>query len=122
MKFMLIIHMNPVVWDGLSEETRSKVGNGHVAFQEKINATGEMVSTHALAEPSTSAVVRLRDGEPAVTDGPYLESKEFLAGYYLVECESKERAYEIAAMMPEVEFGGFGVEVREIIYSAGKNV
>ncbi|WP_370950418.1 YciI family protein [Amycolatopsis sp. cg5] len=112
---MLIIHMNPDTWAGMDEETQHKVMNGHDAFQEKIRATGEMVGTWALADPDKSSVVRTR----TVTDGPYLEAKEFLAGYYVIETESRDRALEIAAMMPEVEFGGQGIEVREILHYAG---
>jgi hypothetical protein len=120
-KFMLIIHMNPEVWEGFSPETQEQIGGGHGAFQEKIRATGEMISTHALAEPGKSAVVRRQDTDLTVTDGPYLESKEFLAGYYLIEAESRERALEIASMMPEVSVEGLAIEVREVIHSAGAN-
>lgn len=115
MKFMLIIHMNPDTWAGLDEATQEKVMGGHDAFQAKIRATGEMDGTWALAGPEKSAVV----GKRTVTDGPYLEAKEFLAGYYVIETDSRDRALEIAAMMPEAEFGGMGIEVREIIHYAG---
>lgn len=119
MKFMLIIHMNPDTWAGLDAETQDKVMNGHDAFQAKIRATGEMVGTWALADTEKSSVVRLDGGKRTVTDGPYLEAKEFLAGYYVIEADSRDRALEIAAMMPEVEFGGLGIEVREIVHYAG---
>jgi hypothetical protein len=115
---MLVINMNPDIWAGLSEEAQNEVGGAHAAFQQKIKASGEMISTYALAEPAKSAVVRLRDGVPAVTDGPFVESKEFLAGFYLVEAENRERALEIAAMMPEVRVAGWGIEVREVIHAA----
>ncbi|WP_233507333.1 YciI family protein [Spongiactinospora gelatinilytica] len=52
----------------------------------------EWIGGEALADPFNSRTVRVRDGVPAVTDGPYLEAKEHLAGYCLVECESLERA------------------------------
>ncbi|MFD8498862.1 YciI family protein [Amycolatopsis sp. NPDC059657] len=116
---MLIIHMNPDTWAGLDAETQDKVMNGHDAFQTKIRATGEMVGTWALADTEKSSVVRLDGGKRTVTDGPYLEAKEFLAGYYVIEADSRDRALEIAAMMPEVEFGGLGIEVREIVHYAG---
>jgi hypothetical protein len=121
MKFMLIIQMNPEVWEGFSPETQERIGGGHGAFQEKIRATGEMISTHALAEPGKSGVVRRQGTDLMVTDGPYLESKEFFAGYYLIEAENRERALEIASMMPEVSVEGLAIEVREVIHSAGAN-
>jgi hypothetical protein len=119
MKYMLIMHMNPVLWAGLSEADRQAIMEGHGGFMETIKESGELVSTHALAAPENSAVVRVHDGVPAVTDGPYLEAKEFLAGFYVVDCESQERAYEVAALIPDAAYEGFGIEVRPIMFSAG---
>jgi hypothetical protein len=119
MKYMLIMHTNPVIWDSLSEEERNGVMEGHGPLLETIKASGEMISTAALAPPAESATVRVRGGVPVITDGPYLEAKEFLAGYYLVECETKERAYELAAMVPDASIEGLGVEVRPIIFAEG---
>ncbi|HEV7979903.1 YciI family protein [Amycolatopsis sp.] len=119
MKYLLIMHTNPVIWDSLSEEEKNGVMEGHGPFMDAIKASGEMISTAALQAPSESATVRVRGGVPVVTDGPYLEAKEYLAGYYLVECASKERAYELAAMIPDASIEGLGVEVRPIIFSEG---
>jgi hypothetical protein len=119
-KYLLMIYMNPTTWESLSEEDRNEVIRGHEEFQRIINESGEMVSTHALAEPAQSATVQVRDGVPAVTDGPYVEAKEYLAGYYLVECNSRERAIELAALVPDARFTA--MEVRPIIHSAGAQV
>ncbi|WP_326564900.1 YciI family protein [Amycolatopsis rhabdoformis] len=118
MKFLLTMHMNPEVWDALSEETREGVMAGHGDFIAKIRASGELVNTQALTLPSESAVVRVRGGVPAITDGPYIESKEFLAGFYLVECESKARALEVAAMIPDASIDGLAIEVRPVAFFA----
>ncbi|MFB4262998.1 YciI family protein [Nonomuraea sp. GTA35] len=117
MKFLLIMHSNPQVWDALSEEQRNEVMSGHGAFMETITKSGEMISTTALADPSQSAVVRVRRGAPVVTDGPYLEAKEFLGGYYLVECDSRERALELAALIPDAGVEGLGIEVRPVVFA-----
>jgi hypothetical protein len=110
---MLLIYMNPTTWESLSEDEHDEVFRGHAEFQKTILASGEMISTEALADPSNSAVVRVRDGAPAVTDGPFLESKEFFCGYYLVDCASKERAIELAAMIPDARFSA--MEVRPLM-------
>lgn len=81
-----------------------------------------MISTQALADPSNSAVVRVRDGAPVVTDGPYLEAKEYLGGYYLIDVESRERALELAAMIPDAHVEGLGIEVRPVMFSAGQEM
>ena len=116
MKFLLIMHNNPLVWDALTEEERQEVMSGHGPFMETVRASGELAGTVALADPARSAVVRVRGGVPAVTDGPYLEAKEFLGGYYLVECDSRERALELAALIPDARVEGLGVEVRPVIF------
>lgn len=119
MKFLLIMNNNPAMLDALTDEQRETIMSGHGAFTEAIRESGEMISTQALADVSNSAVVRVRDGERVVTDGPYLEAKEYLGGFYLVDCESVERAYELAAMIPDASLDGFGIEVRPVMFSAG---
>ncbi|MEU0532495.1 YciI family protein [Amycolatopsis tolypomycina] len=118
MKYLLAMHMDPDVWDGLSEETKDAVMTGHGEFIRRIRESGEMISTQALDAPAKSAVVRVKDGQPAVTDGPFVESKEFLAGFYLVECASHERACEVAAMIPDAGIEGLGIEVRPVVFFA----
>ncbi|MBB6347654.1 hypothetical protein FHU36_004199 [Nonomuraea muscovyensis] len=117
MKFLLIMHTNPRIWDALTEEERNEVMQGHGAFMETIKKSGETISTTALADPSQRAVVKVRGGVPAVTDGPYLEAKEYLGGYYLVECDSRERALELAALIPDAGVEGLGIEVRPVVYA-----
>lgn len=95
---------------------------GHGEFMEAIRESGEMLGTAALADPASSAVVRVREGVPTVSDGPYLEAKESLGGYYLVGCASRDRALELAAMIPDAKVEGPGIEVREVVFAAGAEV
>jgi hypothetical protein len=115
-KYMLLIMFNEASWDSLSEQERQDVFQGHGDFIELITETGEMAGTTALMQPAQSATVRVRDGVPVVTDGPFVESKEYLAGYYLVDCESRERAIELAAMIPDARFSA--MEVRPVMDQA----
>jgi hypothetical protein len=116
-KYLLIINMNPTIFQTLSEAERDAVFAGHDAFQKELKETGELVGFVALADPSASKTVRVRGGVPAVTDGPYVEAKEFLAGYYVVDCETVERAAELAAMIPDATFNA--IEVRPVMESGG---
>jgi hypothetical protein len=120
MKFLLTMHMNPTVWNALTDDERNSIGNGHGAFIDTITKSGEMITTQALADPSQSVVVRVKNGQPAVTDGPYLEAKEYVGGFYLIDCESKARAVELAAMIPDASVDGMGIEVRQVMYSNGQ--
>lgn len=74
----------------------------HIAFMHNFNKTlqanGEFVGAEGLSSPGEAKVVRAgQTGSPVVTDGPFPEAKEFLAGYWIVEVDRPERAYEIAA-------------------------
>jgi hypothetical protein len=115
MKYLLLIHFNPEVWETLNQEDIDEVMAGHDHLIKTITESGEMVRTDALGQPAESAVVRVRAGAQTVTDGPYVEAKEFLAGYYIVDVASKERAIELAAMIPDVKWNT--IEVRPIIHT-----
>ena len=119
MKFLIGLHINPTVLEALTDEEKTALGAGHGAFIEALKESGELIITQALADPSQAAVVSVRNGQPAVTDGPFLEAKEYLGGFYLIDCESKERAIELAAQIPDAAIGGLGVEVRQVMFSDG---
>lgn len=116
-KYLLIIHNNPAFLDALSPDELDALVSAHEPFLEQLRESGELVGFAALADPSHSRTVRVRDGVPAVTDGPYLEAKEHLAGYYEVDCAGIERAVELAAMMPEARYQG--IEVRPLLEPGG---
>jgi hypothetical protein len=116
-KYLLMINLNPTIMDALSEEERNAIFAAHDAFQQPIRESGELVGFAALADPSNTKTVRVRGVVPAVTDGPYVEAKEFLAGYYVVDCESVERAIELAAQLPDARYTA--VEVRPVMAEGG---
>jgi hypothetical protein len=102
MKYMLMMHAPKEGWTKAGIGTWPKEAIlAHIAFMKSLNkrlqASGEFVDAQGLAGPEEAKVVRARkDGTPD-TDGPFAESKEFLAGFWIVEADSAERAYEIAA-------------------------
>ncbi|MEV4259246.1 YciI family protein [Spirillospora sp. NPDC049652] len=120
MQFLISMHINPAVLDALTDEEKSAIGEGHGKFMADLKESGEFVLTQALVDPSQAAVVAVRNGQPVVTDGPFLEAKEFLGGFYLVDVENKERAVELAARIPDAGIEGLGVEVRQVMFSDGQ--
>ncbi|HWD79662.1 MAG TPA: YciI family protein [Kribbella sp.] len=70
-------------------------------FNNELHESGELVETRALAAPVLTRRLASKDGQPVVTDGPYAETQEVLAGYWIVECESFDRATELAARLAE---------------------
>jgi hypothetical protein len=116
LKYLILIYDNPAsreIWAGLPEEQRKQGLQGYVDLNAALEASGESIVHHALADANETKQVSVRDGRILTTDGPFAEVKEQLAGFYLVECDSIDRAIEHAAMIPEAT--GFGVvEVRPI--------
>lgn len=119
MKFLLMLHNNPAALEALDEAGQRALQDGHARFIERTQASGELVVTQALTHPSTSSVVRVRNGQPAITDGPYLETKEFLGGFYMLDVADRARALELAAVIPDASIDGMGVEVRQVMFEAG---
>ena len=120
MKFLISLHINPAVLEALTDDEQAAIGAGHGAFVEALKESGELITTQALIDPSQAAVVTVRNGLPVVTDGPFLESKEYLGGFYLIDCEDKERAIALAARIPDAAIEGLGVEVRQVMVADGQ--
>jgi hypothetical protein len=116
-KYMLLIYNNPATYEGWSEQERAALFGEVDAIMTELKESGELVGGEALADPSTTRTVRVRDGVPAVTDGPFAEAKEQLGGYLMVECASEQRAVEIAARWPDARY--FAMEVRQVMTPSG---
>jgi hypothetical protein len=117
-KYMLLIYNNPDALEALSEEERDSLMTEVDDLMEELTRSGELVGGDALAHPASTKTVRVRGGVPASTDGPFLEAKELLAGYVMIDVDSVERAVEIAARWPDARMGG-AMEVRAVMDTAG---
>jgi hypothetical protein len=123
MKYLLLIHSNPVTWghpsflqteEGkrLPKKARDALAAQLDKLLTEIDESGELITAVPLDPPAKTRVVRVREGVRATTDGPYSEAKEQLAGIFLIDVETPERAEEIAATIPEAEF--VAVEIRPV--------
>jgi hypothetical protein len=117
MRFLLIMHMNPGIWESLSEDQHNEVFQGHGDFMKLVSESGEMVETKAFADPSRTKTVRVRDGVTQAVDGPFVGGDSFVCGYYLVDVADEARAVELAGLIPDAKYTA--VEVRPIIHEAG---
>src|SRR6266516_7432338 len=101
MKYVALVYSNPGAFEALSQTERDELMSEADAYLKEFTESGGLLSGGtALADPSTGRTVRVRNGVPAVTDGPFAEAKEQLAGYYLLDCESIERAIELVTHDP----------------------
>ena len=109
MKYMILTFGSQQDYDGMAGkgsaaptwtgEDFAALGSFMKAFNQELVDSGELVETRGLSSPVHARRTRLRDGVPVATDGPYAESEEVLAGYWIVECDSFDRATEIAARL-----------------------
>ena len=120
MKYLILIHSNEqslALWETLTGEQQRELGRGHRRLHEELAESGELVVAEGLADPGLARWVSVRDGETITSDGPFAEVKEHLAGFYLVECDSLERAIEWAAKVPDAHLRE--VEVRPVLDMSG---
>jgi hypothetical protein len=113
MKYVLLIHSDMALWEQLPKEEADRVLGNHYKLMDELKASGEMIRVDGLSNERT--FIEFRDGAPAVTDGPFGEVKEQLAGVFAVDVDSFERAKEIAG--PISEYGV--VEIRQLMEDAG---
>jgi hypothetical protein len=112
MKFMCLAYedeerlnaLSASEWDALRRET--------IAYVEGLRAAGRLLGTNALQSARTAAAVQVRDGKLSVTDGPFVETKEQIGGFFLVEARDRDEAIEIAARWPSARLGT--IELRPI--------
>jgi hypothetical protein len=115
-KYMILIHSNPQFlerWQALTEEQRERFGRDHLALSAELADTGELVAVEGLADPALAKRVTVAGAQTMISDGPFAEAKEHLAGFLLVDCEREDRALAIAARVPDAIWGL--VEVRPVL-------
>jgi hypothetical protein len=111
-KYMLLLHDDPASFATISPEEMQRVIEKYVKWGQKLRTSGILVASDKLTgEPGR--VMRRRNGQVRVTDGPYSETKEVLGGYYTIEAASYEQAIERARDCPQLEYGGT-IEVRQV--------
>jgi len=112
MKFLISIYGNDQVWSSIPQEEKEALIAATDAHNTSLFESGELLFACGVADQADAKRVRLEDGIPVVTDGPYIETKEYLGSFYVVDCEHEERALEIAGGMPSARFRD--IEVRPI--------
>jgi hypothetical protein len=122
MKYVILIHSNPQPWghptsdflaehQALPEQERKALEADFESVMQELSERGELVGGQALGDPADSRLIRYEGGRRKVTDGPYAETVEHFAGFFLVDVASQERAEEVA-----LKFAGPGetVELRPV--------
>ena len=114
MKYLLLIYIDE---QALSETKREECYAESVQLTHQIKSSGQYLTANPLHPTSTATSVRVRDGKPLVTDGPFAETREQLGGYFLIDDKDLDAAIGIAARIPGARLGT--VEIRPVMEIAG---
>ena len=113
-KYLVLIYGDEQKWDEETAQEQREKDQGHAAFVAKAGAA--VIDGGALQPIATATTLRLGSaGRPMVTDGPFLETKEALGGYYLLEATDLDEAISLAGQLPEVGVAHSGVEIRPVM-------
>jgi hypothetical protein len=116
MKYLIQIYSNPesrAMWESFTPEQQAEGYGFYQGISNELAASGGLVADEALADISLAKRVTHGDSGTVASDGPFAETKELLAGFYLVDCDSEARAVEIAGRFPEAQYGL--IEVRPVL-------
>ena len=130
MKFILMMHGTTADWESFTKWPKEDLRRNTEfmrAFSRELKDAGVFVAAEGLAWPGEARIVRAGKGGEPITDGIFPESKEFLAGYWIIDVENPEQAYKIAARAsaapgPGGQQGSIPIEVRPILAGAPKEL
>lgn len=117
MKYLLLVHHDEEAFGKMSETKRKEMLAESVQLTHQLHANEQYVHASPLHQAATAVIVRVRDGKQLVTDGPFMETKEQLAGYFLINAQDLNEAIRIATQVPGARIGT--VEVRPLIEITG---
>jgi hypothetical protein len=113
MQYMLMIYADPTGWDAMPPEAQAAAMGQYNAYTQTLIDAGVMRGGEQLTNPGTATTIRVREGVRRVQDGPFIESKESLGGYYLIEADNLDAALDWAAKCPGAHHGH--IEVRPLV-------
>lgn len=114
MQYLLLIYHVESEWEGLTEDEHQRLYGQYRGLREELIKSGNWIGGNQLQPISTASTVRLKDKKPLITDGPFAETKEQLAGYFLIEAKDLDEALKIASRIPSAALGG-SIEVRPVV-------
>ena len=112
MEYMLLIYMDESQAAGIAPEQLEEHADAFGAYVRELMDRGVIRGGAPLQPQSVATTVKVRDGKTMTTDGPFLETKEALAGFYLLDCKDLDEAIELAAKVPAAQVGS--IEVRPV--------
>ncbi|HEX2825173.1 MAG TPA: YciI family protein [Burkholderiales bacterium] len=116
MQYLFMCCFEEQAWNAIPGEARDRVMRDYGAWVDALTAQGQYLAGGKLKPSAASTTVRVKNGKPFITDGPYAETREQLGGYHVVECQDLDEALALAARIPTLPVGGT-IEVRPLDFS-----
>ena len=118
MQYLLMCCFEEKAWNAIPEQERATVMRDYGAWIESTTASGHYRAGGKLKPSAASTTVRVRNGKPVITDGPFAETREQLGGYHVLDCRDLDEALALAARIPTLKVGGT-IEVRPLEHVIG---
>ena len=112
MKYLCLIYGEESAWTTSTQDQMATMAAEYMAYTDDIKKTGHLLGGEALEPTNSATTIRVRNGKPSTTDGPFAETKEQLGGFYLVEAKDLNDAIQVASRIPGAKYGS--VEVRPV--------
>ena len=113
MRYALLVYANEAVYSSMTSDEYAAMFQGHATFTNEAQQSAILEGGAPLQPTSTATTVRIRDGRTLITDGPFAETKEQLAGFYILNCRDLDEALALAARIPDAAYGS--VEIRPVM-------
>jgi hypothetical protein len=112
MRYICLVHAAPEAFEGLTPTDQKQLDRDSLAYDRELEQSGNFIAADALQPPESAVLVRVRQGNVSTTDGPFIETKEQLGGFILVDVPDLNAAIQVAARIPLAKYGA--IEVRPI--------
>jgi hypothetical protein len=112
MRYMCLVHFEPSLLDNLPLKQKQEIDRRSLGYDDELKAKGHLIIAQAIQGGDSAVLVRVRSGQMSTTDGPYIETKEQMAGFLLIEARDMNEAVRLASAIPLAEIGT--IEVRPV--------
>jgi hypothetical protein len=113
MKYVCLVHVDAGAMAALSKEEGTRLTDATIDYDWEMKGRGHLIVAQPLQPPQTAVTVRVRNGKMSRTDGPFVETKEFLGGFFLLQARDLEEAMELAGRSPMARMGS--IEIRPVL-------
>lgn len=117
MKYLCLAYYDPAKFEAMPEAELRAIVSQCQSHDAALRSSGHLMAVASLQSPTSSTTVRPRNGQVSVTDGPFIETKEQVGAFFIIEAENAKQAIQVASMHPGAQLGeelGWGIEVRPI--------